>query len=532
MAGDTYFPYYIFFNIKPHFLIFVPRLRKKSGSYMSTVKTILTTVLVSAAMLTAYHFTFYQQKAADESGELMKTSQEAPAKPVFTRNETPAPRAISSENAPPDFTFTADASMPAVVHIKSIYQNTYNNIDPFFDFFGLRPQRRGSREMVSTGSGVIISPDGYIVTNNHVIASGDRLEITLADNRSFEAIVIGTDPSTDLAVIKIEANNLPYLRLSDSDKVRVGEWVLAVGNPFNLASTATAGIVSAIGRDLEIIKDRAAIESFIQTDAAVNPGNSGGALVNLDGELVGVNTAIASPTGAYAGYAFAVPANIVKKVVSDLRQYGEVQRGFTGIYDVVNVDGKSAEKLGLKGISEGVYVAELAMDGAARNAGLRKGDVIVEADGIKIRDDARFKEVMARKRPGDKLSLGFLRDGKRKNTIIALTNESGTTEILGGKRSEFLTSLGATFSPISPRVENELKYYDIGGGVLVSKLVAGSMRQQTEIQEGFVIFEVDGKNIGDPDELIKKLERSKGKSVELKGYYPGRNRSYSYTLKP
>lgn len=498
---------------------------------MSISKNILTSALVCGAMLTAYHFLFNIDATAKEAGEVMQTRQEAPVKPVFTRNEPDGQRVVSYDNAPPDFTFAADESMPAVVHIKSIYQNSYTNIDPFFDFFGLRPQRRGSREMVSTGSGVIISPDGYIVTNNHVIASGDRLELTLADNRSFDAIVIGTDPSTDLAVLKIEANGLPYLRLSDSDKVRVGEWVLAVGNPFNLASTATAGIVSAIGRDLEIIKDRAAIESFIQTDAAVNPGNSGGALVNLDGELVGVNTAIASPTGAYAGYAFAVPANIVKKIVSDLRKYGEVQRGFTGIYDIVNVDGKSATKLGLEGITEGVYVAELAEKGAAQRAGLRKGDVIVEADGIKIRDDARFKEVMARKRPGDMLSLGFLRGGKLQKINVSLTNQSGTTEILAGKRSEFLTSLGATFSAISPRIENELKYYDIEGGVLVSKLVAGSMRQQTEIQEGFVIFEVDGKNIDEPDELIKKLERSKGKSVELKGYYPGRNRSYAYTLK-
>lgn len=496
-----------------------------------TIEHIIVTMGVCACMLAGYHFMIHNP-STEQSGRVMeKTKGDISPKPTFVRDNHPFPNSLSTENAPPNFIVAADRSMPAVVHIKSIRTSSYTNIDPFYEFFGLRPQRSGSREMVSTGSGVIISPEGYIVTNNHVIASGDRLELTLSDNRSFEAKVIGTDPSTDLAVIKIEATNLPYLTLSNSDDVRVGEWVLAVGNPFNLASTATAGIISAIGRDLEIIKDRAAIESFIQTDAAVNPGNSGGALVNLEGELVGVNTAIASPTGAYAGYAFAVPANIVKKIVSDLRQYGEVQRGFAGIYEVINVDGKSAEKLGIQGITEGVYVERLEEGGGASEAGLRRADIIVEADGFKIRDDARFKEILARKRPGDRLEVGYIRNGTRRNASIRLTNETGTSEILGGKRSDFLTGLGASFSPISSKIKNELSYFDIAGGVRVSKLVAGTMRQQTEIQEGFVIFEVDGNAILEPEDLIKKLERSKGNSVELKGYYPGRNRSYTYSIK-
>ena len=493
------------------------------------VQVIITTI-VAGLMISGYHFLVVKPTPSNNM-ELLKVNESQSPKAIFTRNETRNPNQEHRRNILADFTIAADRSMPAVVHIKSIRQSNYTNIDPFYEFFGLRPQRSGSREMVSTGSGVIISEDGYIVTNNHVIASGERLELTLADNRSFNAAVVGTDPSTDLAVLKIEAKDLPFIRLSNSDNVRVGEWVLAVGNPFNLASTATAGIVSAIGRDLEIIKERAAIESFIQTDAAVNPGNSGGALVNLEGELVGVNTAIASPTGAYAGYAFAVPANIVQKIVSDLRRYGEVQRGFAGITKVVNIDGKNANTLGLTGISEGIFIESLDPNGAATKSGLLKGDILVEADGIKLRDDTRFKEILGRKRPGDQLSLVYLRDGKRRNANISLTNETGTTEILGGKRSEFLTSLGAAFSSISERTQNELKYFDIEGGVRVEKLVAGTMRQQTEIQAGFVIYELEGNPVKSPEELIKKLERAANREVELKGYYPGRNRSYSYKLK-
>ncbi|TAE55860.1 MAG: deoxyribonuclease HsdR, partial [Bacteroidetes bacterium] len=248
------------------------------------------------------------------------------------------------EGAPSDFFKASDASMPAVVHIKSLRTVSQTMYSPFYELFGIKPQQQNSRQATSSGSGVILSPEGYIVTNNHVIEQADELDVVLYDNRSYKAQVIGRDPSTDLALIKIEAKNLPYIELANSDQVRVGEWVLAVGNPFRLASTATAGIVSAIGRDLEIIKDQMAIESFIQTDAAVNPGNSGGALVNLEGKLIGINTAIASPTGAYAGYAFAVPANIVAKIVSDLKTYGAVQRGFIGVRTVKDLNSDIAEQ--------------------------------------------------------------------------------------------------------------------------------------------------------------------------------------------
>lgn len=496
----------------------------------SLFRQAVVSLLVSLLCLSVYHVVFLDKnKAENPQGDVMVPTRGAEKSTAqFVKQERPSRMALAT-TPPVSFTEAARKSMPAVVHIKSIRQQAYADRDPFYEFFGLRPQQRGSREMVSTGSGVLISEDGFLVTNNHVIAQGDRLEVTLADNRNYEATVVGTDPSTDLAVLKIEATQLPFLRLINSDDVEVGQWVLAVGNPFNLASTATAGIVSAIGRDLEIIKDRAAIESFIQTDAAVNPGNSGGALVNLNGDLVGVNTAIASPTGTYAGYAFAVPSNIVRKVVSDLRTYGSVQRGYTGINEIVNVDGKSAAKLGLN-VTEGVFVQKLDPTGAAKKAGVRAQDIILEADGIKVRDDARFKEILARKRPGDDLRLTVLRNGKRVPFSLSLTNESGTTDILGNKPKEILTQLGVSFAPIPDRIRQELKYYDIEGGVLVEKLVAGKLRQQTEIQAGFVIFEIDGKSINDPDVLVKKLETARG-LVKIRGYYPGRNRSYAYELK-
>lgn len=433
------------------------------------------------------------------------------------------------DGATTDFTKAAERSMPAVVHIKSIKKANYSyNRDPFFDFFGFRPQRQGNQELVSTGSGVIISPDGYIVTNNHVIADGDRLEVTLYDNRSYMATVIGTDPSTDLGLIKIEEAGLPATGFANSDNVRVGEWVVAVGNPFNLSSTVTAGIVSAIGRDLEIIKDRAAIESFIQTDAAVNPGNSGGALVNLEGNLVGINTAISSPTGAYAGYAFAVPVNIVRKVVGDLKQFGTVQRGFLGIREVYNLNGTLAKELNLD-ISEGVVIEKLSQGGAAEMAGVRRGDVIVKADGISIKSDNKLSELLARKRPGDQIELSVLRKGKPMTFTASLTNQQGTTDILAKGRSEFLKELGADFGELNDRELAALARYDILGGVKVTKLYAGKLRQSTSIREGFVILKVDGQPITDSEELTDRLENTRG-NIRLEGYYPGSTRLFAFDL--
>lgn len=490
---------------------------------------IVVSLVVSSFTLGVYHFSGMGKQEVPLS---LNEEKKQDSFPVLTNNSY-AQRAVSNaptDNLPISFTEAAERSAPAVVHIKSYKKNAYSQSrDPFFDLFGIRPQQRGGKESLSTGSGVIISPDGYIVTNNHVIAEGDRLEVTLYDNRSFMATVLGTDPSTDLGLLKVEGEDLPYMEFSNSDDVRIGQWVLAVGNPFNLSSTVTAGIVSAIGRDLEIIKDRSAIESFIQTDAAVNPGNSGGALVNLDGSLVGINTAIASPTGAYAGYAFAVPANIVRKVVADLKEYGSVQRGFMGIYSVYNLNGNLAKELGVN-VTEGVVIKTLSEDGAATEAGLREGDIILRADNITIKSDAKLKEVLARKRPGDQVTVDILRDGQPKSFLVSLTNQEGTSEILGQGRSELLKELGADFAELSEREKKELAQYNISGGAKVSKLYAGKLRQNTEIRVGFVILKVNGNSILDKEELNKILEEERGNEIKIEGYYPGYARLYSFSL--
>ncbi|MCL4129827.1 UNVERIFIED_CONTAM: hypothetical protein GTU68_014256 [Idotea baltica] len=416
--------------------------------------------------------------------------------------------------------------MPAVVHIKSIHTVTQRRNDPFYEFFGMRPQQRNSRQQVSSGSGVIISSEGYIVTNNHVIKDADELDVTLFDNRTYKATVIGTDPSTDLGLIKIDAENLSTVEIGNSDDVRVGTWVLAVGNPFSLASTATAGIVSAIGRDLEIIKDQMAIESFIQTDAAVNPGNSGGALVNLDGELIGINTAIASPTGTYAGYAFAVPANIVRKVVSDLKEFGTVQRAFLGIRYMEALNGEIAQKKGLS-VTEGVFIDELVDFGGATKSGIQEGDVIVSIDGIKIKNDAKLLELVGRNRPGDRIDVKIIRDGKFKSFNVQLTNRDGSIEVVTPVRNETLNELGAEFRALTDREKDRI---GTERGILVSKLYAGKIRRETDIKENFIVLKVNDKPVKSVQELMDDLEESRGRTVKLTGFYPQYNRLYSFTF--
>ncbi|MEM9985892.1 MAG: trypsin-like peptidase domain-containing protein, partial [Bacteroidota bacterium] len=414
----------------------------------SIISHLVVSLLVSGLMIGAYHYSGWDKRSSDpnwleyvgiENQEAVAAAEMAAADkekpPVVAEMEpiqdslaaTATYRQASLMDAPASFRVAADKAMPAVVHIKAASASNGRAYDPFYELFGLRPRQSG-RQQVSSGSGVILTADGYIVTNNHVIQSADELTVTLSDNRSYPATVIGTDPSTDLGLIKIKGNDFPYIDLANSDKARVGDWVLAVGNPFNLASTATAGIVSAIGRDLEIIKDRAAIESFIQTDAAVNPGNSGGALVNLQGQLIGVNTAIASPTGAYAGYAFAVPANIVRKVIGDLREFGVVQRAYLGIRYATDLNGTIASQKGIK-ITEGVLVEQLVDFGGAKKAGVRAGDVIVEIEGIPVRNDAKMLELVGRNRPGDMIKVTVYRNGQYKNLDVQLTDNTGQTEV-------------------------------------------------------------------------------------------------------
>jgi Do/DeqQ family serine protease len=482
---------------------------------------LLVSALVSLATLGIYHATGIGRQPASSG------NPEA-SNPNFVYNVSDnmpslAPgEARPMADAPANFTQAAQMATPAVVHIKSSRTVTQTFYDPFYEFFGVKPRQQNSKQM-SSGSGVILGADGYIVTNNHVIKDADELEVVLYDNRTYKATVIGTDPSTDLGLIKIDAQNLPVLELANSDQVVVGEWVLAVGNPFSLASTATAGIVSAIGRDLEIIKDQMAIESFIQTDAAVNPGNSGGALVNLSGKLIGVNTAIASPTGAYAGYAFAVPANIVRKVVADLREFGRVQRGFVGVTYARNLNSDLAREFNIP-FTEGVLIDGLNANMAAEKAGLRKGDVIVSIDGAAVKSDSKLLEFIARHRPGDILDVRVYRDGGYKNFKVQLTDEQGRTSPSTEARNPVLIELGLDYRDLS---REELSRLGLENGVLITRLTAGRIRQQTGLQENFVVLKYNEERLGSAAELTRKLESARGK-IRLTGFYPGSNRLLAF----
>ncbi|MEL7021369.1 MAG: Do family serine endopeptidase [Bacteroidota bacterium] len=430
-----------------------------------------------------------------------------------------------------DFTTAAEQTLPVVVHIKSkstvkSYPRTNGIPRGFFDFFGDRsPLERQPREQQGSGSGVIISADGYIATNNHVIADADELTVTLNDKRSYNARVVGTDPSTDIALIKIDDTDLPFINFSNSDQLRVGQWVVAVGNPFNLASTVTAGIVSAKGRSINILEDQFPIESFIQTDAAVNPGNSGGALVNLEGELIGINTAIASPTGTYAGYAFAVPSNIVAKVITDLKEYGIVQRGFIGA-QILDMNAEVARKYNID-TQTGVYIDGFADNSAAQEAGLAEGDVIVAVNDNTINTSPELLEMIGRYRPGDNVRITVLRDGKQKSFDVTLRNKDGNTNIIEKADIEDAVAvLGATFSTLD---ESLVERLGINGGVQITALDDGKLSEETNIKEGFIILKVDGRPVYSAEDLAQILESKEG-GIMLEGIYPDSNRVYYYAF--
>jgi len=427
---------------------------------------------------------------------------------------------------PVNFTQTAKKVTPAVVHIRSSQaiatREQDRNINPFFDddlfrrFFGdpmPENQPRGPQMRMGTGSGVIIDANGYIVTNNHVIANADDVEVTLSDNRSFKARVIGTDPTTDLAIIKVEETDLPTLAFVNSDQVEIGEWVMAVGNPYNLTSTVTAGIVSAKARSINILREQYAVESFIQTDAAINPGNSGGALVNLSGGLIGINTAIASPTGSYSGYGFAVPANIVRKVMEDLIEFGVVQRGVLGVMiRSVNSDLAKEEDLDL---NMGVYVDSLLDNSAAAAAGIEPGDVIIEVGGQVVTASSELQEQIARHRPGDEVAITVNRKGKEKQFTVILNNREGNTQVVVKQTKEISDILGAELETLDASTARKL---DIPGGVKVTDLGKGKLHTQTQMQEDFIITKVNGQIVKSVDELAAVLEGETG-GVMLEGVY-------------
>jgi Do/DeqQ family serine protease len=419
----------------------------------------------------------------------------------------------------PVFTKAASVATPAVVHIKTSVSEKSSRTrgqdpsqDLFRDFFGERFDFRMPQPGGGSGSGVILTQDGYIVTNNHVIDNADKVEVTLNNNKTYEARVIGTDPSTDLAVLKIEETGLPMLKYGDSDALQIGEWVLAVGNPFNLTSTVTAGIVSAKGRSLNLLNDKFRIESFIQTDAAVNPGNSGGALINESAELVGVNTAIASQTGSYAGYSFAVPSRIVRKVVDDLINYGSVQRGFLGVM-IQDVNAELAKKEKLN-VSQGVFISEVNEGSAAQESGLEKGDVIQKIDNISVNSASELQEQIGRHRPGDKVNVTVIRKNQPKTIVVTLKNKSGNTEIVKAASADLNAKLGASFQPLTNMEMQELK---VKHGLRVSDVRAGRFRT-AGIEPGFVITHVDKQPIRTEADLTRAFEGKEG-AVLVEGLY-------------
>jgi len=427
----------------------------------------------------------------------------------------------------PDFRGTSAITRPAVVHVKSKARTVKQQIneipDPFRDFFGDRgfrfemPGNSVPRE--GSGSGVIISPDGYIVTNNHVVDNAEVIEVILNDKRTYTAEVIGTDPSTDLALLRIQEKDLPFLAFGNSDAVEVGEWVLAIGNPFNLTSTVTAGIVSAKGRNLNLLNDKFKIESFIQTDAAVNPGNSGGALVNARGELIGINTAIASQTGSFSGYSFAIPSQMVHKVMNDLKEFGAVQRGFLGV-SIRDVDAKLAEDENLK-LLKGVYVQEVNDNSAAQQAGIKKGDVITAINEIPVSSSSELQEQIGRQRPGDKVIVELMRGSDSKTFNVILKNISGDTKIVKREDYEINSLLGADFTSCS---EQELKDAGVKSGVKVNKLRKGKL-EAAGIKEGFIITQIDKKPVAKPNDVEKLLGSRQG-GVLIEGIYPDGTKAY------
>lgn len=412
-----------------------------------------------------------------------------------------------------DFVMASESSLNSVVHVTTKVEKTHFQRDVFSEFF--YGPGSGGRELKQygegSGSGVIIAAGGYIVTNNHVIADAKEIEVTLNDNSKYKATVVGTDPSTDIAVLKIDAKNLSALPLGNSDNLNVGEWVLAVGNPFNLTSTVTAGIVSAKARNLNMIGEGnsnsglAPIESFIQTDAAVNPGNSGGALVNTKGELIGINTAIASQTGSYSGYSFAVPVNLVKKVMKDLISYGVVQRGYLGI-QMTDITQELKESKKLKNL-DGVYVASVLSNSGAQKAGIVSGDVILKVGSEPVVSASSLQEKIGSRQPGDKVAVTVRRsNGNIETKEIVLRNKNGETSLITKKEIDKNSALGATFGALSSKQKKEL---NISSGVEIESLGVGKLKS-AGLQVGMIITRINNQPVVNAEELTNKLRESNG----------------------
>lgn len=424
---------------------------------------------------------------------------------------------ITTKLTPPNFVDAAKKSIDAVVHVKTAYIRKMNSINPFLDYFFGNGVPQQTQAVQASGSGVIISSDGFIVTNNHVIENAQKIIVVLNDKREFTAKLVGTDPGTDIALLKIDEKNLPFIKVGNSDSVQVGEWVLAIGNPFNLTSTVTAGIVSAKARNINLLRKSYGIESFIQTDAAVNPGNSGGALVNQKGELIGINTAIASQTGSYTGYSFAVPVNIAMKVVKDIIEFGQVQRAVLGIA-IHDINEDFAKKNDIKTL-QGVYIESVEPNGAANKAKLKPKDIITKLGSISISNVAQLQEQLSKFRPGDEVTLTIRRGDKKISKTVTLENRMGDTQIVKG--TDKISKLGAVFEKVTSKEKDMLH---ISNGVKVADIKSGKFLS-AGIQKGFIILSMNGMKIDSINDIKNVINKSKG-GIMVEGIYPNGMRAY------
>lgn len=450
-----------------------------------------------------------------------------------------AAQTLSTATEPVDFTTASETAVKSVVHITTLTEaRTVTEADPY-DPFGMFGITRRLPAQMASGSGVLISPDGYIVTNNHVVQRADKVQVTF-DNRNQQiAKVIGTDPATDLAILKIEGTNFPYMTLGNSDSVRLGQWVLAVGYPLNLDITVTAGIVSGKSRSIALPDKgrRNSIEAYIQTDAAVNPGNSGGPLVNTSGQLIGINTAIASPTGSYAGYSYAIPSNIVHKVAEDIIKHGKVQRGYLGVavIGLNNLSIQNAKQLGLSKEefqdAKGVFVSDVQEGSAAEKSGLQKGDFITAINGVTVNSSPQLLEQIALYHPGDKIKINYRRKAKDYTTHVTLQNSFGTTESLASANTRTggtsLTDLGAKMEALTAA---EAKKIGLSGGVKINSLSDGILQKETNIKPGFVIFSINDRKVRSVADVEKYIQESPNR-LRIAGVYPGQNGIYYYGLR-
>ncbi|MDO9372847.1 MAG: trypsin-like peptidase domain-containing protein [Ferruginibacter sp.] len=489
---------------------------KKTTSFFITI------LLLVVAAIAIYFLVLKNQSSETASGS-----------PGKIKTVTKKPRAASATSAP-EFVTAAREVTAGVVHIKSISGNSGGEEE----MYGSDP--RQGRPSVASGSGVIISADGYIATNNHVIENATEIMVILTDRREFEADLVGRDPNTDLALLKINGTELPVVALGNSDEVEVGEWVLAVGYPFSLNTTVTAGIISAKGRSIGIINTTAdggqqpgtAIESFIQTDAAINPGNSGGALVNTNGELIGINTAIASLTGSYAGYAFAIPVNLAKKILDDLKQFGSVQRGILGVsFPAPAAEDQYLKQQGITpGSVQGVYITDIQPNSGAAAAGLKEGDIIQEVDGVELFSSSEFSERIARHRPKDTVNITYLRGGQSKEVRVVLKGEErgpASTETAQSLRAIY-EKLGAVFAPLTPTLKER---FALNSGVVVTRVLRGGFFDQIGIPPGTIIAFINGTEVNNPKEIEAALLEAGNGRIQILGVAPDGSRvAFNFSL--